>query len=155
MISLLVNIDVPDLDAAVDFYRRAVGLQLGRRLFDETVAEMLGASAPIYLLAKPTGSTASATTAAQTRLSPPLDAGTLRCDGRGHQRRGARGEGGGRETRGSDRLRRMGQHGQNERPREANHGSHGFHWPCRERRSTSNASIVSPPAASARRKSAS
>jgi predicted enzyme related to lactoylglutathione lyase len=59
MISLLVNIDVPDLDAAIEFYRRALGLRLGRRLFEGTVAEMLGASSPIYLLAKPPGSAAS------------------------------------------------------------------------------------------------
>src|ERR1051325_1518564 len=59
MISLLANIDVPDLDAAIEFYRRALGLRLGRRLFEGTVAEMLGASSPIYLLAKPPGSGAS------------------------------------------------------------------------------------------------
>jgi uncharacterized glyoxalase superfamily protein PhnB len=59
MISLLTNIDVPDLEAAIDFYRRALGFRLGRRLFEGTVAEMFGASSPIYLLVKPAGSAAS------------------------------------------------------------------------------------------------
>jgi catechol 2,3-dioxygenase-like lactoylglutathione lyase family enzyme len=63
MISMLVNVDVPDLAAAIDFYRQALGLRLGRRLFDGTVAELLGGSSPIYLLTKATGS--AATTAAR------------------------------------------------------------------------------------------
>lgn len=61
MIALVVNIDVPDLEAAIDFYSRALGLRLGRRLFEGTAAEMLGASSPIYLLAKPAGSAANST----------------------------------------------------------------------------------------------
>jgi len=56
---LLANIDVDDLEKAIEFYRRALGLRLGRRLFDNTAAELLGASSPIYLLAKPAGSSAS------------------------------------------------------------------------------------------------
>jgi catechol 2,3-dioxygenase-like lactoylglutathione lyase family enzyme len=59
MIQMLVNIDVPDLAAAIDFYRQAFGLHLGRRLFEGTVAEMLGGSSPIYLLTKAAGSAAS------------------------------------------------------------------------------------------------
>ena len=57
---VLINIDVADLDKAIEFYQRAVGLRLGRRLFDGTVAEMLGAASPIYLLAKEQGSSALA-----------------------------------------------------------------------------------------------
>jgi len=53
---MLVNIDVDDLDRAIEFYTTGVGLRLGRRLFDGSVAEMLGASSRIYLLAKPAGS---------------------------------------------------------------------------------------------------
>lgn len=53
---LLVNIDVPDLDAALDFYTRALDLRLARRLFDGTVAELLGGAVPIYLLAQAAGS---------------------------------------------------------------------------------------------------
>lgn len=59
---LLVNIDVADLDQAIQFYERGVGLRLGRRLFTGTVAEMLGASSPIYLIEKPPNSSPSAST---------------------------------------------------------------------------------------------
>jgi predicted enzyme related to lactoylglutathione lyase len=52
----LINIDVPDLQAAIRFYQDGLGLQLGRMLFSGTVAEMTGASSPIYLLAKASGS---------------------------------------------------------------------------------------------------
>ncbi|WP_237057407.1 VOC family protein [Microbulbifer sediminum] len=52
---MLVNIDVPDLEAAIAFYRDALGLRLGRRLGDDG-AEMLGGSAPLYLLEKEAGS---------------------------------------------------------------------------------------------------
>lgn len=55
---LLVNIDVDDLDKAVDFYRSAFKLKVGRRFGDFGV-EMLGHSAPIYLLAKGAGTPAS------------------------------------------------------------------------------------------------
>lgn len=56
---VLINIDVDDLERAVAFYRSALGLQEGRRLFADTVAEMLGAAAPIHLLLKSQGSMAS------------------------------------------------------------------------------------------------
>jgi predicted enzyme related to lactoylglutathione lyase len=48
----MVNMDVPDLHAAVRFYEEGIGLTLKRRLFGNTVAEMEGASSPIYLLEK-------------------------------------------------------------------------------------------------------
>ena len=57
-IELLANIDVDDLEQAIEFYRAALGLRLGRR-FSGSVAEMLEASSAIYLLAKPAGSRAS------------------------------------------------------------------------------------------------
>jgi predicted enzyme related to lactoylglutathione lyase len=60
MVQLLVNVDVDDLDKAIEFYRVALGLSLNRRLFNDTVAEMLGASSPLYLLQKAAGSAASA-----------------------------------------------------------------------------------------------
>jgi catechol 2,3-dioxygenase-like lactoylglutathione lyase family enzyme len=41
---LLVKVDVDDLERAIEFYRAAFGLHLGRRLFDGSVAEMRGAS---------------------------------------------------------------------------------------------------------------
>ena len=52
----LINIDVPDLERAIRFYEDGLGLRLRRKLFSGTVAEMLGSSSPIYLLAKPEGS---------------------------------------------------------------------------------------------------
>jgi predicted enzyme related to lactoylglutathione lyase len=55
---LLVNIDVDDLDRAVDFYTHAFPLTVGRRLGAEVV-ELVGASSTLYLLAKPAGSRAA------------------------------------------------------------------------------------------------
>lgn len=46
----LINIDVPDLDAAIHFYQRAAGLRLVRRLFEGSVAELAGTSTRIFLL---------------------------------------------------------------------------------------------------------
>jgi len=48
---LLVNIDVPDLQAGVDFYCAALPLTLGR-ILDEDVAELVGAASLVYLLQK-------------------------------------------------------------------------------------------------------
>jgi predicted enzyme related to lactoylglutathione lyase len=62
--NLLVNIDVDDLDRAIDFYSNALGLGLVRRLFDDTVAEMAGATSTIYLLLKPAATKPSACSAA-------------------------------------------------------------------------------------------
>jgi predicted enzyme related to lactoylglutathione lyase len=53
-VTLLVNVDVDDLDAAVRFYGAAFGLTVGRR-FGEAGVEMLGSGAPIYLLARRAG----------------------------------------------------------------------------------------------------
>ena len=53
---LVVNIDVDDLEKAIAFYSNGLGLHLGRRLFDDSVAEMSGASTTIQLLLKPEGS---------------------------------------------------------------------------------------------------
>ena len=52
----LINIDVPDLAAAEAFYSEAFGLHGARRLGSE-VLEMLGGTAPLYLLQKASGST--------------------------------------------------------------------------------------------------
>jgi predicted enzyme related to lactoylglutathione lyase len=54
----LVNIDVPDLQAAERFYTRAFALRVGRR-FAEPWLELLGGNAPIYLLEKKPGSASS------------------------------------------------------------------------------------------------
>ncbi|WP_342234542.1 VOC family protein [Inquilinus sp. OTU3971] len=52
--SLLVNIDVPDLEAGVAFYTAAFGLAVGRR-FGGEVVELIGWPAPLYLLRKAAG----------------------------------------------------------------------------------------------------
>jgi predicted enzyme related to lactoylglutathione lyase len=57
---MLVNIDVDDLHKASDFYCTALDLTIGRR-FGSDALELLGASAPIYLLSKPNGTVASNT----------------------------------------------------------------------------------------------
>jgi predicted enzyme related to lactoylglutathione lyase len=59
---VVVNVDVGDLEKAIQFYEDAVGLKLRRRLFEGTVAEMVGSTCPIYLLAKAEGSMPSAHT---------------------------------------------------------------------------------------------
>ena len=60
--NLLVNLDVDDLDKAVQFYSAAFGLTMGRR-FGASGVEMLGSPAPIYLLLKAPGSPATPTSA--------------------------------------------------------------------------------------------
>ena len=55
MADLLLNIDVPNIEAGITFYTAALGLKLGRR-FDEDFVELVGRSAPIYLLRKDAGS---------------------------------------------------------------------------------------------------
>ena len=57
--NMLVNIDVEDLEKAVRFYTAAFGLRIGRR-FGSFGVEMLGSSAPIYLLVKAAGTAAAA-----------------------------------------------------------------------------------------------
>jgi predicted enzyme related to lactoylglutathione lyase len=64
--SLLVNVDVDDLEKGVAFYAAAFGLTKGRRIGDSGV-EMLGASSPIYLLQKHAGSNAAETTSETRR----------------------------------------------------------------------------------------
>ncbi len=60
MIELFANIDVDDLERAVEFYTRALGLKVGRRLEAFAAVELVGASSPIYLLAKAAGTAPSA-----------------------------------------------------------------------------------------------
>lgn len=58
---ILVDIDVPDIERAIEFYTQALPLTVGRR-FDSGFVELLGASSPIYLLEEKEGSKATATT---------------------------------------------------------------------------------------------
>lgn len=60
--NMIINIDVPELAAAVRFYTAALGLTHARTL-DDDVAELTGAAATIYLLCKPAGSVAVRTPA--------------------------------------------------------------------------------------------
>jgi predicted enzyme related to lactoylglutathione lyase len=53
-LDVIVNLDVDDLDKAVRFYAAAFGLRRGRS-FGASGVEMVGAAAPIYLLAKAAG----------------------------------------------------------------------------------------------------
>jgi predicted enzyme related to lactoylglutathione lyase len=55
---VLINIDVPNLAAAVDFYRAALDLEL-ERVIDGDVAELSGADASLYLLERTPHSTAT------------------------------------------------------------------------------------------------
>lgn len=59
-LSLLVNVDVDDLKRGVEFYTEAFSLTVGRQ-FGHDAVELLGATAPIFLLAKPNGTAASST----------------------------------------------------------------------------------------------
>jgi predicted enzyme related to lactoylglutathione lyase len=63
--NVLINIDVDDLEKAIHFYTLVFGLKVGRR-FGASGVEMLGSSAPIYLLVKAAGTLASQSTS-QTR----------------------------------------------------------------------------------------
>src|ERR1700744_4161604 len=53
--SVLINIDVPDLDRAVAFYSEAFGLTIRRR-FGEDGVELAGWPSPVFLLREDAGS---------------------------------------------------------------------------------------------------
>ena len=57
MPSLIINIDVDDLERARDFYTQAFDFRVGRRL-GPAVLELSGAEVLLYLLEKPAGSAA-------------------------------------------------------------------------------------------------
>jgi predicted enzyme related to lactoylglutathione lyase len=52
--TVLINIDVPDLSAAIAFYTEAFGLTVGRR-FGADAVELTGWPSPAYLLRKDAG----------------------------------------------------------------------------------------------------
>lgn len=103
MVRMLVNIDVPDVEAGARFYTAALGLTIGRR-FGADAVELLGAEAPIYLLAKPAGSApfegATATRDYARHWSPvhldvavdDLDAAVTRAEAAGARREGPIGD---------------------------------------------------------------
>ena len=53
--TVLINIDVPDLRTAIAFYTEAFGLKVARR-FGELGAELSGWPVPVFLLEKEAGS---------------------------------------------------------------------------------------------------
>jgi predicted enzyme related to lactoylglutathione lyase len=55
-VTLLINIDVPDLAAGISFYTHGLGFNLQRRLFEGAVAELEHDGVRLYLLAEPQGS---------------------------------------------------------------------------------------------------
>jgi predicted enzyme related to lactoylglutathione lyase len=57
-VRVIVNIDVPELAAAIEFYEAAVGAKV-TRLLDDDVAELEYGSSQLYLLCKQTGSKAT------------------------------------------------------------------------------------------------
>ena len=69
---ILVNVDVPDLDRAIDFYCRALGLRLARRLFDGTVAELAGGSMSLLLTLKEAGSSPGGGMSAASFVTKPM-----------------------------------------------------------------------------------
>lgn len=50
LMDFLINIDVDDLEKAVDFYTRALDLKVGRTLENNMMIELTGGSSRIYLL---------------------------------------------------------------------------------------------------------
>jgi predicted enzyme related to lactoylglutathione lyase len=58
--SIVVNIDVPELAPAIEFYEKAVGAKVAR-LLDDDVAELVYGSSLLCLLMKPAGSAATPT----------------------------------------------------------------------------------------------
>ena len=56
--AILIDIDVDDLDRAVAFYTSLLELKVGRR-FGSFGVELLGGSAPLYLLVKAAGTASS------------------------------------------------------------------------------------------------
>ncbi len=56
---LFVNVDVDDLERAIEFYTRGLGLRVARRLFGGGAVELAGAPTRIFLLHKPDTAPAS------------------------------------------------------------------------------------------------
>ena len=65
---LLINIDVPDLAAGIDFYCRALELSF-TRIIDGDVAELSGAACMLYLLQKSSGTDAATASNMQRQYS--------------------------------------------------------------------------------------
>ena len=64
--TILINIDVDDLDRAVAFYTKLLHVSIGRR-FGAAGVELVGAGSPIYLLVKQSDTPASAASGERRR----------------------------------------------------------------------------------------
>ena len=58
MKGLIVNIDVPDLQAATSFYQDGLGFEMRRTLFGGTVAELSAGGVAVYLIEQGQGTKA-------------------------------------------------------------------------------------------------
>jgi predicted enzyme related to lactoylglutathione lyase len=58
--SVLINVDVPDIESAVAFYAGAFGLSVKRRFGGQEGAELAGWPVPLFLLRKDAGTTGTA-----------------------------------------------------------------------------------------------
>jgi len=66
--AILINIDVDDLDRAVAFYASLLELKIGRR-FGASGIELVGGSAPLYLLVKAAGTATSPASSERRRYA--------------------------------------------------------------------------------------
>src|SRR5262245_19919569 len=66
--AILINIDVDDLDRAVAFYMSLLELKVGRR-FGAFGVELVGGSAPLYLLVKAAGTAVSPASSERRRYA--------------------------------------------------------------------------------------
>jgi len=55
---IIINIDVPDLNAGISFYETGLGFRLRRLFFERTVAEMESAAGRIFLIGHSAGAIA-------------------------------------------------------------------------------------------------
>ena len=58
MVSVIINIDVPDLRTARQFYEAGLGFEFSRMLFEGSVAELTAAGTKLYLIERKQGSIA-------------------------------------------------------------------------------------------------
>lgn len=58
MVSVIINIDVPDLRIARQFYEAGLGFEFSRILFEGSVAELTAAGTKLYLIEQKQGSIA-------------------------------------------------------------------------------------------------
>lgn len=58
MRSLIVNIDVPDIEAGIAFYTAGLAFRLRRQLFEGRVAELTSPAGTVFLIEQATGSPA-------------------------------------------------------------------------------------------------